>query len=175
GPGPARARALAGGRGADSTFTVTSTSQSRCSQAVSTAPLRSAASAATSQDEPWAAARASAPARAARSAAVAARDWASTPVPSSVRPATTAVALPVQASIEAAPVLMAPARRPAPDRPPGAVRAVRSEEHTSELQSRFDLVCRLLLEKKKHKREINILQIYHIRIQKSEEIDSEIQ
>src|SRR5699024_11808058 len=29
------------------------------------------------------------------------------------------------------------------------VAAVRSEEHTSELQSRFDLVCRLLLEKKK--------------------------
>src|SRR5437868_8078580 len=27
---------------------------------------------------------------------------------------------------------------------------VRSEEHTSELQSRFDLVCRLLLEKKKY-------------------------
>src|SRR2546421_7989050 len=27
--------------------------------------------------------------------------------------------------------------------------AVRSEEHTSELQSRSDLVCRLLLEKKK--------------------------
>src|SRR5699024_11435253 len=27
--------------------------------------------------------------------------------------------------------------------------AQRSEEHTSELQSRFDLVCRLLLEKKK--------------------------
>src|SRR6266513_5393070 len=26
----------------------------------------------------------------------------------------------------------------------------RSEEHTSELQSRFDLVCRLLIEKKKH-------------------------
>src|SRR5699024_12597319 len=32
-----------------------------------------------------------------------------------------------------------------------ASRATRSEEHTSELQSRFDLVCRLLLEKKKHK------------------------
>src|SRR3989440_4891926 len=33
----------------------------------------------------------------------------------------------------------------------GAVefRGVRSEEHTSELQSRSDLVCRLLLEKKK--------------------------
>src|SRR5699024_12725177 len=29
--------------------------------------------------------------------------------------------------------------------------ALRSEEHTSELQSRFDLVCRLLLEKKKKK------------------------
>src|SRR5206468_12195549 len=27
---------------------------------------------------------------------------------------------------------------------------IRSEEHTSELQSRSDLVCRLLLEKKKH-------------------------
>src|SRR5438067_11321184 len=31
------------------------------------------------------------------------------------------------------------------------VHALRSEEHTSELQSRFDLVCRLLLEKKKKK------------------------
>src|SRR5438874_11144911 len=32
----------------------------------------------------------------------------------------------------------------------------RSEEHTSELQSRRDLVCRLLLEKKKKKRNKNI-------------------
>src|SRR5215471_21123935 len=32
----------------------------------------------------------------------------------------------------------------------------RSEEHTSELQSRRDLVCRLLLEKKKKKIQINI-------------------
>src|SRR5260221_5735767 len=31
------------------------------------------------------------------------------------------------------------------------VRQVRSEEHTSELQSHSDLVCRLLLEKKKKK------------------------
>src|SRR2546429_1484115 len=31
----------------------------------------------------------------------------------------------------------------------GAVAAERSEEHTSELQSRLHLVCRLLLEKKK--------------------------
>src|SRR5207249_11782384 len=33
--------------------------------------------------------------------------------------------------------------------------ASRSEEHTSELQSRFDLVCRLLLEKKKKKTTYN--------------------
>src|SRR5207249_12247857 len=32
--------------------------------------------------------------------------------------------------------------------------APRSEEHTSELQSRFDLVCRLLLEKKKQNKEM---------------------
>src|SRR5271170_8437337 len=31
-------------------------------------------------------------------------------------------------------------------------RSMRSEEHTSELQSRVDLVCRLLLEKKKKKK-----------------------
>src|SRR5207302_4969846 len=31
------------------------------------------------------------------------------------------------------------------------LKAVRSEEHTSELQSRENLVCRLLLEKKKRK------------------------
>src|SRR5690606_21670304 len=34
-----------------------------------------------------------------------------------------------------------------------SVPGVRSEEHTSELQSRENLVCRLLLEKKKNKRE----------------------
>src|SRR2546428_8685147 len=33
----------------------------------------------------------------------------------------------------------------------------RSEEHTSELQSRSDLVCRLLLEKKKKKRSACLL------------------
>src|SRR5438067_2945255 len=32
---------------------------------------------------------------------------------------------------------------------PAPLQLPRSEEHTSELQSRFDLVCRLLLEKKK--------------------------
>src|SRR2546422_2717216 len=34
--------------------------------------------------------------------------------------------------------------------------AERSEEHTSELQSRLHLVCRLLLEKKKKKRRYNV-------------------
>src|SRR5207249_5396294 len=44
--------------------------------------------------------------------------------------------------------------------------ARRSEEHTSELQSRFDLVCRLLLEKKK-KNITNIIfrHIKNIRLQ----------
>src|SRR5699024_11871916 len=38
--------------------------------------------------------------------------------------------------------------QPAPPAGPGPLApAQRSEEHTSELQSRFDLVCRLLLEK----------------------------
>src|SRR2546429_6991745 len=34
--------------------------------------------------------------------------------------------------------------------------SLRSEEHTSELQSRLHLVCRLLLEKKKHYHEIAV-------------------
>src|SRR5215203_6875548 len=40
---------------------------------------------------------------------------------------------------------------------PGPRRTARSEEHTSELQSRQYLVCRLLLEKKKKKIINNIL------------------
>src|SRR5437868_12740293 len=39
-------------------------------------------------------------------------------------------------------------------------RPPRSEEHTSELQSRFDLVCRLLLEKKKKSNKIMINRFY---------------
>src|SRR2546421_1200269 len=47
-----------------------------------------------------------------------------------------------------------------------AVFCLRSEEHTSELQSRSDLVCRLLLEKKKKKthkaiHELNKIQRKH--------------
>src|SRR6266536_4135652 len=40
---------------------------------------------------------------------------------------------------------------------PSPVASARSEEHTSELQSRVDLVCRLLLEKKKKKHKISAL------------------
>src|SRR3712207_8449406 len=40
-------------------------------------------------------------------------------------------------------------RKEAGHEPPGAISDGRSEEHTSELQSRQYLVCRLLLEKKK--------------------------
>src|SRR5438105_12889367 len=36
----------------------------------------------------------------------------------------------------------------------------RSEEHTSELQSRVDLVCRLLLEKKKEIAKVNVTDPY---------------
>src|SRR6266536_5759622 len=42
--------------------------------------------------------------------------------------------------------------RATPAGPAGFLRRARSEEHTSELQSRVDLVCRLLLEKKKKNR-----------------------
>src|SRR5438067_9449140 len=59
--------------------------------------------------------------------------------PDSVQPATSTVGSPaakpiLQPCLPSAPTTSAPSR---------------SEEHTSELQSRFDLVCRLLLEKKK--------------------------
>src|SRR5437773_6830701 len=65
------------------------------------------------------------------------------------------------------------ARRPAgrrldrrPGRRAGALTRTRSEEHTSELQSHHDLVCRLLLEKKKQKREHqNKIQAYLSAIQ----------
>src|SRR5437588_9373189 len=44
-------------------------------------------------------------------------------------------------------------RVPLGSRAPTSTTCARSEEHTSELQSHSDLVCRLLLEKKKKKRE----------------------
>src|SRR2546429_7351202 len=40
--------------------------------------------------------------------------------------------------------------------------AARSEEHTSELQSRLHLVCRLLLEKKNKQRPVHCVQSVHL-------------
>src|SRR3712207_8321811 len=54
-----------------------------------------------------------------------------------------------------------PVRAPAPALKPGVAEA-RSEEHTSELQSRQYLVCRLLLEKKKKKTNTNCIASYHL-------------
>src|SRR5689334_23853758 len=45
-----------------------------------------------------------------------------------------------------------------------STKVARSEEHTSELQSQFHLVCRLLLEKKKKKQKTTIRSIYNITI-----------
>src|SRR2546430_10782278 len=68
-------------------------------------------------------------------------------------------ALPISATAEnEAPITNARTRAPIPhlqNRPEGQGSAsrhfrMRSEEHTSELQSQSNLVCRLLLEKKKH-------------------------
>src|SRR2546429_1496377 len=44
------------------------------------------------------------------------------------------------------------------------VAKMRSEEHTSELQSRLHLVCRLLLEKKKHARAVDRFRLYRTRL-----------
>src|SRR2546422_1913794 len=44
---------------------------------------------------------------------------------------------------------------------PSEKESFRSEEHTSELQSRLHLVCRLLLEKKKKKMRLMIITISH--------------
>src|SRR2546429_5576337 len=52
-----------------------------------------------------------------------------------------------------APMSMPPWRPPRRPSPSGPTRR-RSEEHTSELQSRLHLVCRLLLEKKKQARHL---------------------
>src|SRR3712207_8635828 len=64
----------------------------------------------------------------------------STPAPTALAPTLT---VPTAASVAASATLSA--RQP--ERPAAAT--VRSEEHTSELQSRQYIVCRLLLEKKK--------------------------
>src|SRR5687768_18327694 len=59
-------------------------------------------------------------------------------------------ALPIQRPLFYAAGADAATDRPAHIRSASGLAAVRSEEHTSELQSRLHLVCRLLLEKKKN-------------------------
>src|SRR3989442_10769707 len=61
-------------------------------------------------------------------------------------PARAAAGVGVPAAVGPLPVRMAAPRAP----PGGGGAGLRSEEHTSELQSRPHLVCRLLLEKKKN-------------------------
>src|SRR3712207_7030106 len=58
-------------------------------------------------------------------------------------------------------VLVLSARTDSPLPPAVRPKIIRSEEHTSELQSRQYLVCRLLLEKKKNKHPIHTLFISH--------------
>src|SRR2546429_4272652 len=69
------------------------------------------------------------------------------PPRSTLFPYTTLFRSPPRVSTEAAPIELKP--EPKPERRECKT-ATRSEEHTSELQSRLHLVCRLLLEKKKH-------------------------
>src|SRR5690349_22710017 len=66
-------------------------------------------------------------------------------------------ALPISPPDSECPPADVPPEAPPPDEAPPdapAHRAGRSEEHTSELQSRRELVCRLLLEKKKPSRRV---------------------
>src|SRR5687767_15771848 len=65
----------------------------------------------------------------------------------------------------AAPRQTLPSPRTARRSPPWSrpIRTDRSEEHTSELQSLAYLVCRLLLEKKKHEKEIKAEKYFYIK------------
>src|SRR2546430_2899051 len=58
-------------------------------------------------------------------------------------------------------LLRRPAALPQPDQPQPGEAPARSEEHTSELQSQSNLVCRLLLEKKKPNRTVRLLSTRH--------------
>src|SRR5699024_12003264 len=74
------------------------------------------------------------------------------------------VSVSAQVSEAFSPILSSIASTVKPGVSVGIKKAERSEEHTSELQSRFDLVCRLLLEKKKNKQSFhhNLLKQLHI-------------
>src|SRR5205809_4547686 len=63
-----------------------------------------------------------------------------------------------------------PHRRIAAPARPRPRRRARSEEHTSELQSRLHLVCRLLLEKKKKKKKNKTRQYKYCNLQMTDYI-----
>src|SRR2546429_5239475 len=67
-------------------------------------------------------------------------------------PSSSAYAPPIRSPSLASPCFLSPSASSRRSSPPTAPPASRSEEHTSELQSRLHLVCRLLLEKKKKTR-----------------------
>src|SRR2546422_1341729 len=60
-------------------------------------------------------------------------------------------------------------RPPRGERVPAGPGDRRSEEHTSELQSRLHLVCRLLLEKKKKKTKCSISDVLCLSVRESEQ------
>src|SRR5437870_5913743 len=71
--------------------------------------------------------------------------------------------------------IRSPAESPVPSPAPSAPRAAsaaRSEEHTSELQSRGHLVCRLLLEKKKKLAVAGYTASEHFKVQYSKQCSS---
>src|SRR2546430_13458500 len=55
----------------------------------------------------------------------------------------------IAAVLLSAPAAVPAAGQPVAPKPPASLKYLRSEEHTSELQSQSNLVCRLLLETKK--------------------------
>src|SRR2546430_11324564 len=61
--------------------------------------------------------------------------------------------------IRVSPAATLPAHTYWPGLRPTLPNVARSEEHTSELQSQSNLVCRLLLEKKKHGTNIDVMQV----------------
>src|SRR5690606_39462335 len=70
----------------------------------------------------------------------------STPAATTVTAAKTRVSMFIDASLRTTVMFLYPSNRPGAEEPSWAGAYARSEEHTSELQSREKLVCRLLLE-----------------------------
>src|SRR5260221_2204527 len=77
------------------------------------------------------------------------------PAPTEISPLSLPAALPIS-SARWGDRVERTSRRSPHTRPAAAASRWRSEEHTSELQSHSDLVCRLLLEKKKQNRRIQV-------------------